>query len=368
MFFAYGAENMITLKFYPYAYVRVQVMKSLLLTREDYEKLLKMGPQEIIHYLQNKGYKEFSELSMKYSGIELLERALKQNLMSTYGKLKRISDEGLRGVIEQYLTRYDLFNMKTIARGIFTHQPKEEILNLLIPVGKYDLAYYEEIVDKRSLHELFAKLKTGIFKDYVTGMNLQKKNLDTLTLADLAEIETAFDKAYFTYILTFVSQIKKQGEAIKRLVYHEIINANILALMRLKRENIDPKVIVRYLIPIDPKFDALLQRIAETDEKETSINLIRKELRHVIMKQLEGEFDRALDDYKDTNTLVATERLLRQNALARTRTLSHTEVLSVNGIVSFIFSKEIEIKDIHAIYKGKVFGMDENVIRQLIII
>lgn len=343
-------------------------MKSLLLTREDYEKLLKMGLQEIIHYLQNKGYKEFSELSMRYTGIELLERALKQNLTRTYIKLKQISDPGLREVIEQYLTRYDLFNMKTITRGIFTHQAKEEILTLLVPVGKYDLEFYEEMIDKRSVRELFAKLKTSIFKDYINGTHLYKKNLDALTLADLAEIETAFDKAYFMYVLNFFSQIKKQGEAIKRLVYHEIMNTDILTLMRLKRENRDPKIIAQYLIPVDEKFDALLKQIIETGEKEMFINLIRKELRKVITKELEGEFDRALNDYKSTNTLVTTERLLKQNALARTRTSSHTDVLSVNGIVSFIFSKEIEIKNIHTIYKGKVFGIDEHTLRQFIII
>ena len=66
---------------YPYTYVRTAVMKSLLFKKDDYQKMLKMGFNEIAKLLQESHYKkEINELGTEYSGSDLLEIALNRNL------------------------------------------------------------------------------------------------------------------------------------------------------------------------------------------------------------------------------------------------------------------------------------------------
>ena len=122
---------------YPYAYARVCAMKSKLVRRDDYTKLLKMGVNEVMKFLQETEYKkEIDELSMAISGVNLVELALNKNLIKTMQKLKRISPDELRLLIEAYLKRMDSHNIKTILRGKLTKAGNEYVETLLVPVGK----------------------------------------------------------------------------------------------------------------------------------------------------------------------------------------------------------------------------------------
>src|SRR3989338_2754580 len=86
----------IRLGFYPYTYVRTAVMRTLLISKEEYPKLLKMSFNEITRYLQDSIYKkEIDSLATELSGPELLEIALNRNLATSFEKLRRISPEEL---------------------------------------------------------------------------------------------------------------------------------------------------------------------------------------------------------------------------------------------------------------------------------
>ena len=77
----------------PYTYARVSAMKSLLLRRADYEKILKMDISEITKFLQEGVYKtEINALAVKYSGLRLMDHVLNQHLTRIFLKLKVIAD------------------------------------------------------------------------------------------------------------------------------------------------------------------------------------------------------------------------------------------------------------------------------------
>src|SRR3989344_7732253 len=106
-------KRKVRLGFYPYTYARVSAMKGKLLKADDYHKLLKMKFAEIAKFLEESDYKqEVDEYSVQYEGAELLERALNRNLQRAFEKLKRISPEQLNTVIQAYLIRRDVWNMK----------------------------------------------------------------------------------------------------------------------------------------------------------------------------------------------------------------------------------------------------------------
>src|SRR3989338_7689822 len=85
---------------YPYTYVQANVMRTKLLTKHDYDKLLKMSYTEIAKFLQDTEYKaEIDKFAMKLSGVELLEMALAKNLVRSFYKLRKISSPELQEMI-----------------------------------------------------------------------------------------------------------------------------------------------------------------------------------------------------------------------------------------------------------------------------
>src|SRR3989338_11558995 len=103
------------LGFYPYTYVRASVMKSLLFKKDDYQRMLKMGFSEIAKFLQESHYKnEVNQLATEYSGADLLELALNKNLANSFKKLMMISPDSLRSLINEYIKRKDIDDIKTI--------------------------------------------------------------------------------------------------------------------------------------------------------------------------------------------------------------------------------------------------------------
>src|SRR3989344_8045105 len=176
----------IRLGIYPYTYARISAMKSKLIRKEDYQKILKMKQNEIAKYLQETEYKkEIDEMAILHKGIEKIEMGLNRNLSRAFLKLKRISDGNLRLLVDAYLRRKDVENLKTIFRGKYTKTKNEEIQSMLIPVG------------------------------------------------NLFEIENALDRHYYEEIIEFTSKIPHQGKLFKEFLKYEIDAMNIKTILRL---------------------------------------------------------------------------------------------------------------------------------------
>src|SRR3989344_2041605 len=126
----------INLGFYPYTYVRTVVMRALLFKKEDYQKMLKMSFNEIARFLQDSHYKrEINALAMEYSGSDLLEIALNRNLAESFKKLIRISSEEIALLVNEYIKRKDIEDIKTILRGKFTNANEKQILSSISAAG-----------------------------------------------------------------------------------------------------------------------------------------------------------------------------------------------------------------------------------------
>jgi len=126
-------------RFNPYTFARVSVMRSKLIPRAEYMKLVRMKIPEITRYLGENGYEdEIEKYAISKSGVILLEAALTTNFKRTIEKLRRISDDNLRSLIDEYLKKRDYWNLKTILRGKMRNLPREKIQEMLVPGGTSD--------------------------------------------------------------------------------------------------------------------------------------------------------------------------------------------------------------------------------------
>ena len=89
----------VILEKYPYTYLRTIIMKKNLLSKSDYDKILKMSPSEIGKYLEDFEYKkEVDEFLKDFLNVPKLKRRLnpremKKLILSQYEEriLKQIS-------------------------------------------------------------------------------------------------------------------------------------------------------------------------------------------------------------------------------------------------------------------------------------
>lgn len=339
---------------YPYTYARVSAMKSKLLRKDDYQKLLKMKVNEIAKFLQETEYKkEIDEMAVSFSGIDLIEISLNKNLVRAFSKLKRISEGDLMFLIEAYLHRKDIMNLKTIFRGKFTKADNAYVESLLMPVGVLSKGYFLALLKKESIEDMVKAIR---FTDLSNAVKAFKEN------NNLFEIENKLDRYYYETLLTFTKKIPGQGSLFKEFLENEIDILNIKTILRLKREGMPAKEVERYLFFSGARLkkQALL-KLTHLPDVGTVITNLKK---YGYAKLLdEGE-----ERLKKEKSLIDIEIQLNHYLLDRAGLLLHQNPLSIDVILGYMFAKEVEIRNLKTLIKGKQLGLDEDFISKELVI
>lgn len=333
----------------PYAFVRITVMRTLLIPSSDYKKLLMMGFAEISSYLGETPYKDdINHFGINLSGIELIEQALNRNFTRTVQKLKRISPEAYSMIINAYLLRHDIENIKTIIRTKKTGQSPEYAKGLFIPGAIAPLHKLESLMEKGSVEEILKALPSPLNTFY----RAYRKREHT---KDLAELETALDHFYYSYMLTFSSRIPKQEERLREFLLAIIDAANMLTYLRLKRENLPNNNIKKHMF-LDTE-NRLFKRLLKTGTQEEMLKIIKA-----------SKYAPIIDMITEGKSLIPVEIFLSQSVYRKTLLFSHKNPLSVDVLLGYLFAKEIEIMNLKKILKAKILGINaEKVEPQLVI-
>jgi V/A-type H+/Na+-transporting ATPase subunit C len=352
---AYQEEpSKIRLGMYPYMYARVSAMKGKLIKKDDYAKLLKMKTHEVIKYLQETEYKkEIDELAVTHSGIHLMELALQKNLSNAFKKLSRIAEGEMKILINAYVKRKDISNLKVILRGKLTQEKQDYLESLLVPVGELKHAFLLKLLSKENVEEV---VKTLPFIDLTEELKLFK---DTNSLF---AIENALDKYYYTSVIEFTKRIPEQGELFKDFLEYEIDILNITTLLRLKKEGMDAKEISQFLLYSGKHLHkADLKKLLKQQNIQDMIPILKRKGYHKVIEEGEEEF-------KKSESLAGIERELHHYLLTKARVLYHQHPLSIDVILGYMFAKEIEIKNLTVLLKGKQLELDEEFISQSLVV
>lgn len=341
---------------YPYTLVRTAVMRTLLLKEEEYPRLLKMSLNEVIKYLQDSEYKkEIDELGVSFSGTELIEMAVEKNLLRTFEKLKRISEGNLRLLIDEYLKRKDIWNIKTVLRGKLVNEPVKNIRAMIIPAGALSMDFFEELMKEETIELVKSKLDEleipglgGAFDYYAKEKNL-------------SEIENVLDHYYYTNLLGFTKRLPEQGTLFKEFLQSEIGVLNILTLLRLKREGIASNIIEKHLFFSGDTTDRKLRELLNTKDIDELFKKLEKTKYWAPIKN-------GFESFKHDKSLIGVEVSLYNYLLKKTLLLQHQHPLSVDVILGFMFAKEIEARNIKTIIKGKELGLKEEFIQSQLVV
>jgi len=167
----------------PYTITRVRVMKSKLLSKNDYDQFEKKSVESIIKSLQEREeyVDDIGDVIKEGITLKSIEKCLIKNLANSFEKLKKISSVANRYLISLYLKRFDVYNVKTLLRTkteeSFTEKDFED---LLLPYGS---------LNKSTLREMYKKSEEEILNEFVDTTKYNTEIRKFLNTKKMTEIE-----------------------------------------------------------------------------------------------------------------------------------------------------------------------------------
>lgn len=337
-------------KFNPYTYARISAMKSLLLSKADYDKLMKLEFNEIIKFLQDGVYApEINSLSIKYSGMKLIESALNKHLERIFTKLKMISDPSIEYLLVQYLKRYDFWDIKTILRAKLTNMPEEELMDMLLPLGAL----------KATKLKKFLRLSSKEILEQNGLVQFKQEEIDEFERTkDLAKIENLLDYYYHLNSVEFTKKIPKEGKLFQEFFRYEFDIYNIKLLMKKVVFELDDDYIKRYII----------WEGNDLNRNNLAALLAKKDMPSLIRELSKTNYRKILPELKDKDALLRYEILLEKFLLQKSVILYHQHPLTVDVVLGYMFAKEIEIRNLRVIIKSKKLEFTEDYVKNLLVI
>ncbi len=307
--------------FSPYTYARIAVMRSRLFRKQDYERLLKMGYHEALRYVQD----NHPELKLEAD----IDHALNASLMQVVGKLYRISNPAMQEFVRHYAMRYDMENIKVIIRSKFAGLSADEVRPALYP-------------------SLTAKPEELLLKNTVDDVLMAVPFLKQARGKELFEIENMLDKYYLESLYAFAQKMRGESSSVARFLLQEIEGVNIKTILRLLPEQ---RSLEQYVV----RPSSLVQAMLRKKNVAGILAVLRKEKRTTL-------------DGSEPDILVQLEMELDSAVLRKEALLMHQEMLSAQYIIGFLFAKEIEVRNVRTLIKGKKLSVKPDYLEKMLVI
>lgn len=311
--------------------VRIRHAEKKLLTKQQLQRLADAkNLEDAIKLLNETSYS--SELS-KLDRPENYEQVLSEVLNKTYKEAMEISPD--KSLVEILSCKYDYHNLKVLV--------KENILK-----EKFDSMYC--MLDGNEIEafrELALKNDEGLSKDF-------KECLDFFeTTKDPQDIDIFIDKKYFEKVLSLAEGFKL--EMITEYFKAMIDFINLRTFIRCRKQNQVKETLEKVLIKGgDIDTDKILDMFYE-DIEILPIKLKAYKIGRVLSKIVE--------EYKNTNSLNSFEKSMDDYLVEIVRKAKSIHY-GAEVIFSFLFAKELEIKNLRLILVGKVNGLSADFIKE----
>jgi len=341
---------------YEYVTARVRSRRSKLFDDDDYRKLVRMGTGEIARFMEESEYEEeMNRLGSRHSGVDLIEFALNEDLADHFDDLLRWANGTLYDYIARYLRKFDVWNVKTVLRGIYTDADRDTVEADLIDAGEFSADLLEDLLDAESVEAVTATLDRTVFGD-----PLEAALEDYEETGLLVPLENALDRTFYEYLIAGLPDEPDRATGLYiEFLEAEIDFRNLRNALRLARSgsDMDPS---EYYIEGGRLFDESDLRQLATDEAQL--------VEHIRESVYGDELDEALGVLEDAASLIEFEHALDAALLEYADTLSNRYPLSVCPVLSFILAKEREVDNIRAIARGREAGLDPDAIEEELVI
>lgn len=331
---------------YPYVTARVRSLRSHLLPREEFNRMIARSEHEIARSLQEGRYREaIDDLASEYSGAQLVERATWQSLGEEFKSIHSWCEGQLRGMLGEYFERFTVYNLKTVLRGARSGAQREEVLKALLPVGSVSPEDLEPVLSAETFDEAVELLPNVPYKRIVEEHREEPQ----------AVLENALDKAFYERLLSTVDASNRPQKAYLRFLRREIDETNLQIVFRAKHAGVD----TFEFVPGGEDVDEDLARRIHSAEWEEVPSLVEE-------TPYGTELRDAVEDYIEHRDLNEISNVLDRLHLQAADEFGHRYPLSILPILEYVLRKQREVERLRMIAFGKQADLSQEEIKELI--
>ena len=217
---------------YGFINARVKGLKANLLDQEFYSEALASGDfAGFTSALAQSPYlPELEEAQTRYSGIRSVDSALARNFYRTTRSLLQLSDGPPGELVGLILLRYDLANIKAIARAKHAGREPDDTQAALLPAGELKPAVLEAVAaapDMAAAAQALLATSTPLRTAFARAAAQYQSDGDLYTL------EIALDRAYFTAIFALLKRVPAPA-SFERHLRREVDATNLRTALKLR--------------------------------------------------------------------------------------------------------------------------------------
>lgn len=331
---------------YAYANARVKAMGSKLFDKHRMRELMDVRTlPEVIEMLEESPYKHsFVKASTKYSGIELVKRALDDDLILAFSKVWRIAPAKARPLLGLLLQQWEVNNLKkgvaakAIGKGVSAS-------DFLVVAGE-DARLVEKVVAQQDLEGVLKALE---FTEY--GPAFRKAFEQYRKSGDFRPLLAALDEHYFEKLskqVLFGSLDDKTRIFLKRKLEY----ADAMAILRMRHSGVQTAQVRKHLARAQHRETALLRALVEASSEQEAVEALA-----------EGRYvdGKALLDKASRKDFAGVEIELEKALLLFARKTLSSSVLSLGALVGYLFLKQEEVHSLRKIAYATQFDVKQEI-------
>lgn len=322
---------------YTQAVATMRVYEKRLLDQIKIDRMVEAdSAEEVMKILQET---EYSRSIASGTGPVDFEAVLSNELTTVYSDINnKIKDPA---IIALLALRYDYQNLKTLL--------KAEALGEELDLNLSDMGTISGM-------ELKSEFETGSLKD--AGVNFQvaaEKARDEFSKShDPQQMDFILDRAYYAHIGELLNSLE-DVDLITNYVRYQIDSYNLLALMRTRKQEKDPRFIQDVVVPGGQiEVREILDAASDAPEQISS---------RFIGRKVGPALKRGVDEFQATGHLGELERQLENGLMAVVRS-ARTVVFGPEPLFGYVVAKERENKLLRIIFVSKLNNIPPDRIRE----
>ncbi len=324
-------------KNFAYINARIRGLKSKLLGPSFFNEALGANDFKAFSTVlsQTPYLQDLEEADSRFSGLKTIDEAVGRNFYRTARSILNFSDGKAGKLIALLLMRYDLNNIKSIARAKHADRKQEEIEAQLLPAGELKPAVLSVVAaaaDMAGVAQALASTPTPLRSAFA------KAQAKYASDGDLQALELTLDRKYYQIILRSLKTLNPP-QKFKRYIQSEVDATNLRTALSLRGKPLNEKLFIKGGSEIS-------QGVFENIISDTSANALQA---------LSGT---SFAGVSETDNLSKAEAIIRDVIKKRAENLA-ADSLNIGLTASYLHAKETESAKIRLLARGKYYQVPQ---------